>query len=179
MPETVFERAPDGAIIGLQHRGDPLAGRTKGNSALDVSQAYAAEVAGHYRISPDLLDRLGEPVAGKFDREEGSKLRLEEAKAVQSFLLFTFRPTLHGIPIWERGLTLRMAGADNTITGSASNVVSDIDAGKISTPPAGREKQAGTVLREAAKGAKFTKFKVNDIRDFVYRYFAKHRLPHK
>ena len=46
MPETVFERAPDGAIIGLQHHGDPLGGRSKGTSALDVAQAYAAEVAG-------------------------------------------------------------------------------------------------------------------------------------
>ncbi len=179
MPETVFERAPDGAIIGLQHHGDPLEGRTKGTSALDVAQAYVAEVAGLYRITPDFLDRLGESVSGKYDREEGSKLRLEEAKAVQSFLIFTFRQTLHGIPVWERGLTLRMAGPDNVVTGSSSSVAADIELGNPPTPPASRDKQAGTVLREAVKGAKFTKFKVNDIQDFVYRYDAKHRLPHK
>ena len=72
-----------------------------------------------------------------------------------------------------------MAGPDNVVTGSSSSVAADIELSNAPTPPAGRDKQAGTVLREAVKGAKFTKFKVNDTRDFVYRYDAEHRLPHK
>ena len=177
MDDMIIEYDANGRIIGLQHPSDPLRGTAHGMSAIATARAYLDAVAPYYELDRSLLDRIEERVRGEFTSGEGIRLRLRRAASVRDFIIITLQQTHDGLPVWSHGITVRMRGADNIITGSASSYLGEIDIPEIDAPPKDRHKKAAALLKRIAKTAGFDEFEVNRSRDFIYRYDADDRVP--
>ena len=172
-----IERGAGDRVIGLRHDSDPLSGAGRGKSVIATVRAYLESVAGYYQLDLGLLDRMEERLEGEFNKDSCLRLQLRQTAVVRDFLVVTLQQTFNGLPIREQGITVRIKGGDNIITGSSSSVIDTIAIAQIDEPPKERHEQAATLLKRFAKKIGYGDFEVNRSRDFIYRYRAEQRLP--
>ena len=88
----------------------------------ELADQYLREVLPAYDLEPDMASDLSGAVGASLQTGEGPRMRFEGEKVVRDQATVTYAQTHAGVPVWEAGLTVRMRGRQDHITGSQSSI---------------------------------------------------------
>ncbi len=183
-PDVRIRRDNSGKVRQLTHarQYQPAAGELFSNglstslTPRTLAEQYLRETAPVFEFSPGETANFSAAI-GVSPTEAGVELRFKEEKAVGTSVSVAYDQTLHGLPIWDAGVTVRIDSKQMGVTGSHNATHYDIEAKR---PTADALFLQNSITKEKLLEllglAQQTDVTINATRALVYRFRLAERL---
>lgn len=141
--QVQVQRDDEGVVRRLRHPRQPYAPEDSDSFALARSAApmsvreladdYLREVLPLFEADARMADDLDAAVGAEAGPDEGPKLRHLEDKELPSQAAVSYVQTHLGLPVWEAGVVVKLAGSPPQVIGSQSSMHPEI---QVDVPPA-------------------------------------------